>query len=44
MKITPLGDRVLVKIAESEEKTKGGLYIPQTAQEKNSDRSCISYW
>lgn len=34
MKITPLGDRVLVKIAESEEKTKGGLYIPQTAQEK----------
>ncbi len=34
MKITPLGDRVLVKIAESKEKTKGGLYIPQTAQEK----------
>ncbi len=34
MKITPLGDRVLVKITESEEKTKGGLYIPQTAQEK----------
>ncbi len=34
MKITPLGDRVLVKISESEEKTKGGLYIPQTAQEK----------
>ncbi len=34
MKITPLGDRVLVKVAESEEKTKGGLFIPQTAQEK----------
>ncbi|MCL2792410.1 MAG: co-chaperone GroES [Spirochaetaceae bacterium] len=34
MKITPLGDRVLIKIAESEEKTKGGLFIPQTAQEK----------
>ncbi len=34
MKITPLGDRVLVKITESEEKTKGGLFIPQTAQEK----------
>lgn len=34
MKITPLGDRVLVKIAEAEEKSKGGLYIPQTAQEK----------
>ena len=34
MKITPLGDRVLVKITESEEKTKGGLFITQTAQEK----------
>ena len=34
MKIIPLGDRVLIKIAESEEKTKGGLFIPQTAQEK----------
>ncbi|MDX9800692.1 MAG: co-chaperone GroES [Spirochaetia bacterium] len=34
MKITPLGDRVLVKITESEAKTKGGLFIPQTAQEK----------
>lgn len=34
MKITPLGERVLIKISESEGKTKGGLYIPQTAQEK----------
>ncbi len=34
MKITPLGDRVLLKNEEAEEKTKGGLYIPQTAQEK----------
>ncbi len=34
MKIKPLGDRVLVKIEESEEKTPGGIYIPQTAQEK----------
>ncbi|TFG65182.1 MAG: co-chaperone GroES [Spirochaetales bacterium] len=34
MKIKPLGDRVLVKMEEVEEKTKGGIYIPQTAQEK----------
>jgi chaperonin GroES len=34
MKIKPLGDRVLVKMVEAEEKTAGGLYIPQTAQEK----------
>lgn len=34
MKVIPLGDRVLVKLAEVEEKTAGGIYIPQTAQEK----------
>ena len=34
MKVKPLGNRVLLKQKESEEKTKGGLYIPQTAQEK----------
>ncbi|GAB6090154.1 co-chaperone GroES [Spirochaeta dissipatitropha] len=34
MNIKPLGDRVLLKAEVAEEKTKGGLYIPQTAQEK----------
>ncbi len=34
MKVKPLGDRVLVKIELEEEKTTGGIYIPQTAQEK----------
>ncbi len=34
MKITPLADRVLVKAQEKETKTTGGLYIPETAQEK----------
>lgn len=34
MKIKPLGDRVLVKPAEAEEKTKSGLIIPDTAKEK----------
>jgi chaperonin GroES len=34
MKIRPLGDRVLVKVEEVEEKTAGGIFIPQTAQEK----------
>ncbi|MCQ2604570.1 MAG: co-chaperone GroES [Spirochaetia bacterium] len=34
MKVIPLADRVLVKTAELEEKTKSGLFIPQTAQEK----------
>ncbi len=34
MKIKPLADRVLVKPDAAEEKTAGGLYIPETAKEK----------
>ena len=34
MKIRPLQDRVLVKRIEGEEKTKGGIIIPDTAKEK----------
>lgn len=34
MKIKPLADRVLVKPAEAEEKTVGGIIIPDTAKEK----------
>lgn len=34
MKLTPLNDRVLIKRLEGEEKTVGGLYIPDTAKEK----------
>ncbi len=37
MKVKPLGDRVLVKMIESETKTPGGIYIPQTAQEKTQE-------
>jgi len=34
MAIQPLGDRVLVKRLEAEEKTKGGIVLPDTAKEK----------
>ncbi len=34
MKIQPLHDRVVVKRGEEEEKTKGGILIPDTAKEK----------
>ena len=34
MKLKPLNDRVLVKRLEEEEKTKGGIIIPDTAKEK----------
>jgi chaperonin GroES len=34
MKIRPLQDRIVVRRMESEEKTKGGIIIPDTAKEK----------
>jgi len=34
MNLRPLGDRVIVKPAEAEEKTQSGLFIPDTAKEK----------
>jgi len=34
MKVQPLYDRILVKRIGSEEKTQGGIIIPETAQEK----------
>lgn len=34
MKFRPLHDRILVKRIQSEEKTAGGLYIPDNAKEK----------
>jgi len=34
MKIKPLHDRVIVKRVQEEEKTKGGIIIPDTAKEK----------
>ena len=34
MKVRPLSDRILVKRLEEEEKTKGGIIIPDTAKEK----------
>ena len=34
MKVRPLYDRILVKRVEEEQKTAGGLYIPDTAKEK----------
>lgn len=34
MNIKPLADRVLIKLAPAEEKTAGGIIIPDTAKEK----------
>jgi chaperonin GroES len=42
MHFTPLHDRVLVRRIEGEEKTKGGLIIPDTAKEKPSEGEVIA--
>ena len=41
-KIQPLGQRVLVKRIDSEEKTAGGLYIPDTAKEKPQEAKVVA--
>jgi chaperonin GroES len=42
MKIRPLHDRILVKRIEAEEKTKGGIIIPETGKEKPSEAKVIA--
>ena len=42
MKIKPLHDKILVKRINEEEKTKGGIIIPDTAKEKPSEGKVIA--
>ena len=42
MALTPLHDRVLVRRLESEEKTAGGLIIPDSAKEKPSEGEVVA--
>jgi len=42
MKLTPLGDRVLVKPIEKKEEKKGGIIIPDTAKEKPQEGEIIA--
>jgi chaperonin GroES len=42
MKIRPLQDRVIVKRLEEEQKTKGGIIIPDTAKEKPIEGEVIA--
>jgi len=41
-KLQPLGDRVLVKPIAKEEKTKSGIYLPDTAKEKPQEGEIIA--
>ena len=42
MKIRPLGDRLLVKRIEEEEKSKGGIIIPDSAKEKPQEGKVVA--
>ena len=42
MAFRPLGDRVLVRRVEEEQKTKGGIIIPDTAKEKPQEGEVIA--
>jgi chaperonin GroES len=42
MAFRPLGDRVLVRRVEEEQKTKGGIIIPDTAKEKPQEGQVIA--
>jgi chaperonin GroES len=42
LKINPLADRVVVKPAEAEEKTKGGIILPDTAKEKPVEGTIVA--
>jgi len=37
MKIKPIGERILVRPIKTEEKTKGGIYIPEGAKEEKKE-------
>lgn len=42
MKIRPLNDRILVKRLEGEEKTAGGIIIPDSAKEKPAEGEIVA--
>jgi len=42
MKVRPLGDKILVQLLEAEEKTKGGIILPDTAKEEKAEGKVIS--
>jgi len=42
VKLQPLGDRLVVKPLEREEKTKAGIYLPDTAKEKPQEGKVVA--
>lgn len=42
MQLKPLADRIVVKVVSKEERTKGGLFLPDTAQEKPQEGEVLA--
>ena len=42
MELKPLGDRIIVKPLEADEKTKGGIVLPDTAKEKPQEGKVVA--
>ena len=42
MKIKPLGEKILVEVLESDEMTKGGIILPDTAKEEKTEGKVVS--
>lgn len=42
MSLTPLGDKIIVERQEAEDKTSGGIYLPDSAKEKPKQGKVIS--
>ena len=42
IKVRPLGDKVLVEVLEAEEKTRGGIILPDTAKEEKTEGKVIA--
>jgi chaperonin GroES len=42
MRIQPLGERILIKPTREEERTKGGIYIPESAREGKKEGEVIA--
>lgn len=42
MKVKPLADKILVEILEAEEKTRGGIILPDTAKEEKAEGKVVA--
>ena len=42
MKVRPLGDKIIIKRAEAQEKTEAGIYLPESAKDKPKEGKVIA--